>query len=64
MKRIAIAMQIECDCGQLLSVEQPIEGQMQMVKEVKYKCRDCGTGYYVHIQEVKQPSCKGYKEIV
>lgn len=63
MKGISIAMQIECDCGNLLSVENPIEGQPPMFKELKYKCK-CGVGYYIHIQEVKQPSCKAYVEVV
>lgn len=63
MKGCSIALQIECDCGNLLSVEQPIEGQLPMFKELKYKCV-CGIGYFLHIQEVKTPSCKAYKEIV
>lgn len=64
MKGISIDMQIECDCGELLAVEQPIEGQPPMLKELRYKCSGCGTGYFIHIQEIKKPACDKYKVIV
>lgn len=57
-------MQIECDCGSLLNMEQSIDSQPPMLKQLRYKCAKCGVGYFIHIQEVKEPSCKAYKEIV
>lgn len=57
MKGISIAMQIECDCGSLLEIDQPLSNQLPMLKQAHYQCKECLTSYFLHIQEVKQTTC-------
>lgn len=57
MKNLFIYMLLECECEQLVSVKQTVEGQTPILKELRVKCQSCGTVYFLHIQEVKQAPC-------
>lgn len=53
MRGVSLDMQIECNCGEFLSAQKNMSG-MTLLKELKVKCKHCGTGFFLHIQEVKK----------
>lgn len=54
MRRINIAVELECGCESPLHSFQPAEQLVMATAQIKFECPKCGTKYFVHIQEVKK----------
>mgnify|MGYP001006497607 CR=1 FL=1 len=62
MNGMHMALQLECDCGNLMDWEQPVA--LPMLREMRYRCKECGTCFLLHLQEVKNPNWAREREVV
>lgn len=59
MRGIALDMQIECDCGNLLEVKHPDpNASVKTLKEYLFICAVCETRFFLHIQQSKKAACQ------
>lgn len=61
MKAASMDIQIDCDCGHLMSMVQPVV--IKALTELRYKCKGCTAGFVIHIQEVKNPNWSLQREV-
>lgn len=63
MKGVSIDLQVECDCGHLVTKLDTMPG-LPMLKEIKLRCPRCGAGFFLHLQEVKKALATKFPDAV
>lgn len=55
MKGLSASLQVECDCGELVTIDHNSTGMgnaMPMLKMFEGSCA-CGKKFFIHVQETK-----------